>query len=131
MAEASKTESKTESKTATTPDVPEVDLYIAADGLRGNYHPYRLDLVERKGAETMRAEIEGREPDYDNPGSTAGTVFVTASQLLNSASLKAAAIDSGTNLKEDQNLVRSVAESDASELKVAAKVPAEAFVTLD
>jgi len=117
--------------TKTPPEVPAVDLYIANDGLRGNYHPYRLDLVERKGAETMRAEIEGREPDYDNPGSTAGTVYVTASQLLNAASVNAAAVDSGTNLKEDQALVKTVADSDASDLKVAATVPAEAFVTLD
>lgn len=116
---------------AKQPVVPTVDLYIANDGLRGNYHPYRLDLVERKGAETMRAEIEGREPDYDNPGSTAGTVYVTASQLLAAGSVNAAAVDSGTNLKEDQALVKTVADSDASDLTVAATVPAEAFVTLD
>jgi hypothetical protein len=34
-----------------------------------------LDDIQRRDAETVRARIEGREPDYDNPGTTAGDVL--------------------------------------------------------
>lgn len=42
-----------------------------------------LDDVECHDAETVRAKREDREPDYDNPGSTAGTPVVSAAALLN------------------------------------------------
>lgn len=42
-----------------------------------------LDVEERKAAEIKRAEIEGREPDLDNPGSTAGTSIFTEAAARN------------------------------------------------
>lgn len=43
--------------------------------------PYRDD-IEMEQAEVYRAKAEGREPDLDNPGPSAGTMLVPASQLV-------------------------------------------------
>ena len=40
-----------------------------------------LDDVQRHEAEKQRARVEGREPDYDNPGSTVGTPLLRREQL--------------------------------------------------
>ena len=40
-----------------------------------------LDDVLKHEAETQRAKVEGREPDYDNPGSTVGTPLLRREQL--------------------------------------------------
>lgn len=42
-----------------------------------------LDDVERGKAEFLRAAAEGRDPDYDNPGSYAGDVLVSESAARN------------------------------------------------
>ncbi len=39
-------------------------------------HGVYLDDVQRAQAETIRARVEGREPDYANPGTTASDVVV-------------------------------------------------------
>lgn len=62
-------------------------LYNANDGLIGRDGGPYLDRVEAERAEEQRAKVEKREPDYDNPGGYAGTVYVTASQLLASESV--------------------------------------------
>lgn len=43
--------------------------------------PY-LDEVERENAEIIRAAKEGRKPDLENPGPTAGTPLLTAAGLV-------------------------------------------------
>ncbi len=47
-------------------------------------NPY-LDDVERARAEIVRAEVEGREPDLENPGAHAGTGARSKDAFLNSA----------------------------------------------
>jgi len=42
--------------------------------------PY-LDQVECERAEVLRAKVEDREPDFDNPPPVAGTPLVTGAQL--------------------------------------------------
>jgi hypothetical protein len=63
-------------------DTVSVDLYIANAGKGERTGGPYLDDVERHNAETWRAQKEGREPDYDNPPATAGTVLVPKSQLV-------------------------------------------------
>lgn len=60
----------------------EKNLYNALDGVAGRDGGPYLDQVEARKAETERARIEGREPDYDNMPATAGQPLVTAEQLL-------------------------------------------------
>lgn len=48
------------------------------DGLTGRDGGPYLDQVEAYNAEVQRAQVEGREPDFDNLGSTAGTPLVPA-----------------------------------------------------
>lgn len=63
-------------------DTVKVDLYVANAGKGERTGGPYLDDVERHNAETWRAQREGREPDYENPPATAGTVLVPKSQLL-------------------------------------------------
>lgn len=59
----------------------DVNFYNQQDGARGRDGGPYGDEEEARAAETRRAAIEGREPDYKNPGVTAGQPLVTASQL--------------------------------------------------
>jgi hypothetical protein len=104
-----------------------IDLYIAADGLTGRDGGPYLDQEERRIAEERRAVVEDREPDLENPPATAGTVLVTASQLLDAASVNAPSkLDSGKT-EGDVALVNTIAESDASTITPHSTVPADAF----
>ena len=64
-----------------------------------------LDDVMRERAETQRAKLEGRKPDYDNPGSHAGDV-VTPTHVA------AATLNPGSVVEPDYEL--EVAETDNS-----------------
>lgn len=57
-------------------------VYNPNDGLTGRDGGPYLDEVQTRAAEKRRAEIEGREPDYDNPPATAGIQLSTAAQIL-------------------------------------------------
>lgn len=59
-----------------------VDLYLANHGKQARTGGPYLDDVERHNAETWRAQREDREPDYENPPLTAGSVLVPKSQLV-------------------------------------------------
>lgn len=58
-----------------------VKLYNANDGIVGRTGGPYLDEEEMEAAEIRRAKVEGREPDLDNPGSTAGVHLVPAHLL--------------------------------------------------
>jgi hypothetical protein len=58
-----------------------VDLYDANKGKsKRTGGPYR-DEIEAEQAELIRAKMENRDPDFDNPGPYAGTRLVPKSQL--------------------------------------------------
>lgn len=58
-----------------------IDLYDANKGLlKRSGGPY-LDELERKEAEKRRADVEGREPDLDNPPASVGTLLVPKEYL--------------------------------------------------
>lgn len=63
-------------------ETKQVNLFNPHDGLTGRDGGPYLDLVEREKAETLRAKVEGREPDYENAPAVAGTPLVTAGQLV-------------------------------------------------
>lgn len=57
-------------------------LYNAHDGLTGRPDGIYLDQVEAKHAEEIRAQREGREPNYDEFQPYAGSQLITEAQLL-------------------------------------------------
>lgn len=59
-----------------------VDLYDANKGKTPRTGgPYRDD-IEQEQAELLRSKFENREPNFDNPGPSAGTLLVPKSQLV-------------------------------------------------
>lgn len=63
----------------------EVKLYNVNDGLTGRDGGPYLDQIEMHDAETRRAFIEDRDPDYKNLQPTAGVQLVSAATLVNNA----------------------------------------------
>lgn len=59
-----------------------VELYDANQGKTPRTGGPYLDEVEREQAELIRSRRENRDPDFDNPPASAGTVLVTKSQLV-------------------------------------------------
>lgn len=59
-----------------------VPLYNTNDGLTGRDGGPYLDQEEMRIAEERRAKVEGRKPDYDNPGPTAGIQLRTAAEII-------------------------------------------------
>lgn len=60
----------------------EKNLYNAQNGVAGRDGGPYLDQVEARRAEEIRAQVENRDPDYDNPPATAGQPLVTAEELV-------------------------------------------------
>lgn len=59
-----------------------VDLYIASHGkTKRTGGPY-MDDIQREKAEELRAKMEDREPDLDNPPADVATKLVAKSQLV-------------------------------------------------
>lgn len=101
-----------------------IKLYDINDGLLGRQGSTYADIEERKAAETRRAQIEGREPDYENASAVAGTVLVTASQLLAAQGVHVPNLgDSDDKTAADQAMVEAIAATDASTIKAVAEVP--------
>lgn len=76
------------SETSTQPEEPKVEtktedikFFNIHDGLRGRDGGPYLDQMEVQQAEIQRAKVEGREPDFDKPGSSAGTPLVTIDKV--------------------------------------------------
>lgn len=65
-------------------------LFNQHEGLVGRDGGPYLDEEERREAETRRARIENREPDYDNAPATAGTPLVPAEYLANNVGVNSA-----------------------------------------
>lgn len=108
----------------------DVSLYNVNDGLTGRDGGPYLDEEMDRNAETVRARIEGREPDYDNPGSTAGTVLVTAGTLLaNNGVNNLPSTDNSAEAKD--SAVKAIADSKDNNLNVRATVSAEDYASVD
>lgn len=77
------------------------NLYNPHEGLTGRDGGPYLDREEARLAEIRRAEIEGREPDLENPPATAGIPLVTARQLVQLAGANSVPSQSGYNPDAD------------------------------
>lgn len=63
------------------------------DGTTGRLPGQYLDQIEQQQAEILRAKAEGREPDLENPGATAGTPLVTEDALADNSVTKRDVLD--------------------------------------
>lgn len=75
------TESQDTNKTVDDNGDTTVDLYIASHGKTPRTGGPYMDDIERERAEQIRAKMEDREPDLENPPATAGTRLVPKSML--------------------------------------------------
>jgi hypothetical protein len=107
----------------------QVDLFNPNDGLVGRDGGPYLDVEEARLAETRRASIEGRKPDYDNLSGVAGIPLVTANQLVaNAVGLNIPSRD-GTDVLTDAN--QKFAASDAVAATPMASVPKDVYAVPD
>lgn len=93
-------------------DQPTVErkLYNPHRGLTGRDGGPYLDEVERRRAEEVRAQVENREPDFDNMPAVAGTPLVVAGQLANAAN--PSSNPSQTRIDPAARAIDAMAESD-------------------
>lgn len=106
-------------------------LYNANDGLTGRGGGPYLDQEEQRLAEIRRAKIEGREPDFENPGASSGTVLVTADQLLANNGVNNLPSTDGGNLATAESAVKALADDDSNLLKAHAVLPADAVAAVE
>jgi hypothetical protein len=106
--------------------MPERALYNANDGLSGRDGGPYLDLEENRLAEIRRAKVEGREPDLDNPPASAGTVLVTAAQLLANNGVNNLPSTDGVNLTNAEAAVKALADDENNNLKNYGVLPEDA-----
>jgi hypothetical protein len=71
--------------------------------------------------EDLYAARGGREPDYDNMGVTPGIKLVTASQLLDAATVNVA------HQPAEEGAAKAQAAVDSLDVEATAEIPAEAF----
>lgn len=106
-------------------------LFNPNDGLVGRDGGPYLDVEEAKTAERRRAELEGRKPDLENPGASAGIQLVTAAQLIHQASGVMSVVskerDPGPNAEK---MVMAIADDDSNEFRVQGEIPKKAAADL-
>lgn len=71
-----------ETQEETQEDDGSIKLYDANQGRTPRTGGPYVDEIERRQAEILRAQVEGREPDLDNPPPTVGTQLVTQDKLV-------------------------------------------------
>jgi hypothetical protein len=120
-------------KSYTPEHVVDQDLvYLQKIGRPVNTGGIFLDDVQRINAEKVRAKLEGREPDLENPGSTAGTPLVNLATAA-AANPKDAPIYSDVTVStsvQDEAAVKYIEESNklANERPETAVTPEELAV---
>jgi hypothetical protein len=101
-------------------------LYNANDGLTGRDGGPYLDVEEDRRAEVIRARIEKREPDLDNPPASAGTVLVTARQALENAGVNnLPSQDDASASTNAEAALKGIADDEGNNLKPRAFRPEE------
>lgn len=105
-------------------------LYNANDGLTGRDGGPYLDVEEDRRAEVVRARIEKREPDLDNPPASAGTVLITARQALENAGVNnLPSQGEGDADNSAEAALRGISEDEGNLLQPRAIRPAEGVQT--
>lgn len=105
-------------------------LYNPNDGLTGRDGGPYLDIEEAKRAEIRRAEVEGREPDFENLPPSAGIQLVTATSLLNSASVNLPS-KTGSSVDSDERVVQAFADDESNPMRVVETVAAEDYAQVE
>lgn len=104
-------------------------LYNANDGLTGRDGGPYLDVEEDRRAEVVRARVENREPDLDNPPASAGTVLLTANQALQNAGVtNLPSQDDASASTNAESALKGIAEDDSNNLKARAFRPQEGVI---
>lgn len=101
-------------------------LFNANDGVTGRDGGPYLDVEEAKRAEDRRAAVEGREPNYDNMGSTAGIQLNTAAQMIHTIGVNQPSSAHNFNA-EAARAFDSAADDDESLLTPFGEIPDEAL----
>lgn len=105
-------------------------LYNPNDGLTGRDGGPYLDLEEAKRAEIRRAAVEGREPDLDNPGPSAGIQLVTATALLNTVGVNQPS-KADAKADADEAVVKGFADDENNPMSVIETVKAEDYAQVE
>lgn len=105
-------------------------LYNPNDGLTGRDGGPYLDIEEAKRAEIRRAEVEGRKPDLDNPGPSAGIQLVTATALLNTVGVNQPS-KTGSSVDSDETVVKGFADDKNNPMRVVEKVKSEDYAQVE
>lgn len=100
-----------------------VKLYNANDGLTGRDGGPYLDVELAKSAEIQRAQVEGREPDFDTMSLGPGTRLVTASQLVQTQGITNIPSQSDNPAADKAN---AAAIDSLETVNAVAEIPAEA-----
>jgi len=103
------------------PEPETVDLYNLNANVGAGQSSLSYENQISRITEERRAAVEGRDPDYENPGANVGTVYVTASGLLQAASVNAP----DSFLAFQTQAVKNLADSDDNDLQVAVQVPVD------
>lgn len=74
--------SGTEDKVSEPENTRDLEFYNMQEGVLGRHPSLYLDEEENREAERRRSIAEGREPNYDDPGPSVGTVVVTKAQRV-------------------------------------------------
>jgi hypothetical protein len=98
-------------------------LYDANKGLFGRKPGVYFDEQEARNAEDVRARREGRKPNYETMGGTAGTVYVTAAQLLSQESVNNQPSTFPTSAADKESAVDGLVADDSNNLEVAFEAP--------
>lgn len=102
-------------------------LYNPNDGFTGRDGGPYLDLEQAKVAETHRALVEGREPDYDNVPATAGIPLQTAEKQFATIGVNNLPSQSDRGVVDAHTMFDGAVNSDDNLLQPAGELPAAAW----
>lgn len=107
----------------------DLPLYNPNDGLygRGSNAGGYLDQKQAEEAEILRAKIEGREPDLDNPGAYAGIQLQTAAQMIANRATDVNRVGQTGFALPGEDVFKQSVDSPDTPLKAVDKIPAVAF----
>lgn len=94
-----------------------VSQFNPNDGLTGRDGGPYLDQEEARIAEERRARVENREPDYENPGVTAGIPLTTAAQMIHNVNVSSLPSKNRTWVDEAEALYAKAQSDDQSSLE--------------
>lgn len=102
-------------------------LFNSNDSVTGRDGGPYLDIEQAKASEVIRAKVENREPDLDNPGPNAGILLLTPAQQMATESINN--LPSQANQSGGTLFLDAAVKDKKHPLEVFEKVPAEVYDT--